>query len=728
MNTQTRPQLNTQHGQAIPLVGMDIKAKIEGLLTSICVEQTYHNTESINIEAVYTFPLPMDAVLTSLQVKIADRVLTAKILEKTQAEARYEEAITDGHTVVMLQKLESGLYSMNVGNLQADEKISVQMQYSFVQRWQGNQLRLMIPTTIAERYGADPFAPHQMPESSIFVEHKYQLQLQICGALAKAKITSPSHRLVTQTQKDSLWINLQDKSALMDKDFVLMIESDVDHNQGVLGRDLTGYCALASFHPQFALDLPAESKNFKILVDCSGSMGGVSIEQARLALEKIVSSMTAGDFFNVILFGSSHETLFNTMVPATKTNISHALQKITRIDANLGGTEIGSALQATYLLKAESKQADEVLLITDGEVWNTDSIIQDAIKSGHRIFTVGVGSAVSESFVRGLAEQTGGACELVSPNEDMAEKILRHFTRMRTPTATSVKVQWPNTPKRQLDLGAVYSGDTVNVWAWFDKQPEGDVNLQLEMANGQLIAQSLQLHSIASNPDEVLNPLSRLAAAKRIDSLKEKNEIVQLACDYQLMSQHTNYLMVDEQGDRAEDLPELRKVPHMLAEGWVGSVSLAAAPVCASVDMEKSAPRAKKSSSGFLRKEISFESLSDARDTTDWMSAKSLSVEDYADQLINKISRADLDALTIKDLGSFDLHESVIDSLIELQQQGFDSHQLAIAYLYYFVESLDAANLHKRPLRNLIKRFKQLSIVEDLKMAVKNIVGVVEKV
>lgn len=726
MNTQTRPQLNTQNGQAIPLVGMDIKAKIEGLLTSICVEQTYHNTESINIEAVYTFPLPMDAVLTSLQVKIADRVLTAKILEKTQAEARYEEAITDGHTVVMLQKLESGLYSMNVGNLQADEKISVQMQYSFVQRWQGNQLRLMIPTTIAERYGADPFAPHQMPESSIFVEHQYQLQLQICGALAKAKITSPSHRLVTQTQNDSLWINLQDKVALMDKDFVLMIESDVDHNQGVLGRDLTGYCALASFHPQFSLDLPTESKNFKILVDCSGSMGGVSIEQARLALEKIVSSMAAGDFFNIILFGSSHETLFNTMVPATKTNISHALQKITSIDANLGGTEIGSALQATYLLKAESKQADEVLLITDGEVWNTDSIIQEAIKSGHRIFTVGVGSAVSESFVRGLAEQTGGACELVSPNEDMAEKILRHFSRMRTPTATSVKVQWPITPKSQLELGAVYSGDTVNVWAWFDKQPEGEVNLQLEMANGQLIVQSLQLHSIASNPDEVLNSLSRLAAAKRIESMKDKNEIVQLACDYQLMSQHTNYLMVDEQGDRAEDLPELRKVPHMLAEGWVGSVP-AAAPLCASVDMARSASRAKKSMPAFLRKESSFDYLMDVNEITDDLSAMPLSVENYSDQLIDKISRADLNRIGLDDLESFNLYEGVVDSLVELQQRGFDSHQLAIAYLYYFVESLDASNLHKRPLRNLIKRFKQLSIVEDLKLAVRNIVGVVEK-
>lgn len=55
--------------------------------------------------------------------------------------------------------------------------------------------------------------------------------------------------------------------------------------------------------------------------------------------------------------------------------------------------------------------------MTDGEVSDWETVVDDAKKSGHRIFTVGVGSAVSEAFVRDLAAGTGGECELVSPRD-----------------------------------------------------------------------------------------------------------------------------------------------------------------------------------------------------------------------------------------------------------------------------------------------------------------------
>ena len=73
------------------------------------------------------------------------------------------------------------------------------------------------------------------------------------------------------------------------------------------------------------------------------------------------------------------------------------------------------------------------MLITDGEVWDWEKVTAMAAKSGYRFFTVGVGSSVSEAFVRTLADVTGGACELVSPHEDMAEKIVRHLSESTFP-------------------------------------------------------------------------------------------------------------------------------------------------------------------------------------------------------------------------------------------------------------------------------------------------------
>ena len=50
------------------------------------MSQTYRNDEQVNIEAVYTFPLPLDAVLLDLQVEIGGRILKGVVVEKKAAE------------------------------------------------------------------------------------------------------------------------------------------------------------------------------------------------------------------------------------------------------------------------------------------------------------------------------------------------------------------------------------------------------------------------------------------------------------------------------------------------------------------------------------------------------------------------------------------------------------------------------------------------------------------
>jgi Ca-activated chloride channel homolog len=103
----------------------------------------------------------------------------------------------------------------------------------------------------------------------------------------------------------------------------------------------------------------------------------------------------------------------------------------------MGGTEIAGALQAAYAAVQGTESAD-IFLVTDGEVAGWKYVVGQAKQSGHHIFTVGVGSAVSEAFVRGLATETGGECELVSPREGMADRVIRHFERMRAPRAKRV--------------------------------------------------------------------------------------------------------------------------------------------------------------------------------------------------------------------------------------------------------------------------------------------------
>ncbi|MBR4736192.1 MAG: VWA domain-containing protein, partial [Rhodocyclaceae bacterium] len=95
-------------GERIALCDVAVSAVLQDLLAEVTVSQTYRNDEATNIEAVYTFPLPLDAVLLDLTVEIGARHLKGTVVEKRQAEERYEDALQAGDAAVMLEEAEPG--------------------------------------------------------------------------------------------------------------------------------------------------------------------------------------------------------------------------------------------------------------------------------------------------------------------------------------------------------------------------------------------------------------------------------------------------------------------------------------------------------------------------------------------------------------------------------------------------------------------------------------------
>jgi Ca-activated chloride channel family protein len=242
------------------------------------------------------------------------------------------------------------------------------------------------------------------------------------------------------------------------------------------------------------------------------------------------------------------------------------------MDADLGGTEMPAALRQAFALGGSESAAD-VLLITDGEIWNAEGLVAEARAARQRVFVVGIGSAPAEGVLKRLAEASGGACEFVAPNEDAEGAILRMFARLRAPRVERAEIAWPVTPEWTTPMpGGLFGGETIHAFAGFAAAPSGDVALKL-IARGD--AQSLT--ASAPLPATVVEDrtLARVAAARRIVTASEAEQL-KLALDYGLLTAHTNLLVVHEraESERAQDLPELAKVAQMHAAGWhgVGSV------------------------------------------------------------------------------------------------------------------------------------------------------------
>ena len=149
--------LESTRGEAIVLEQVGIDASVDDLMTVVTVQQRYRNPGATHVEAVYTFPLPLDGVLLAFSVSLGERNLVGTVLGKSDAEQRYEDAVTDGDAAVLLEQAQPGLYTANVGNLAPGEVATVRFRFGLLLCWNGDRVRLLVPTTIAPRYG-DPSA------------------------------------------------------------------------------------------------------------------------------------------------------------------------------------------------------------------------------------------------------------------------------------------------------------------------------------------------------------------------------------------------------------------------------------------------------------------------------------------------------------------------------------------------------------------------------------------
>lgn len=704
--------METSTGKQVPLIATHIDVNMHDLLSSVTMKQTYQNIEHQNIEAVYTFPLPLDAVLLDVGITLNGRTLNGCIVEKKEAEAKYEKAITDGDTTIMLEKLESGLYTMNIGHLQPNESVAISLNYSKLHRWQGKQLRFYLPTTVAPKYGSPQLEAHQIPLVKSNIEHAFSFRLNVTGILTHAHFSSPSHAIIIQAKAEKLLVALSDETSLMNQDMIINIHSEEDNiASAVYDKDGENYVSLISFQPKIEPTSSSLPSANTIIIDCSGSMKGDSIAQAKKGLLKILESLMPHDLFNIIIFGSGHSSLFRNMINVNKLTIERARMFIHHIQADMGGTEIGDALSAAYEMHSDNEIPHNILLITDGEVWDTEPLIQKAQESGNRIFTVGVGSSVSEPFLEDIARVTGGACELISPNEEMAEHMYRHYKRMHSGRSNSVKSQWSidNFEKIPKQMKSVFDGDTVHMFFRSVSQPTGEVSIQIDLDNGKLWACDIPLIPMPDNQEGDLTVLSRMAANTKLPLL-DADAAKELALKYQLMSTWTNFLVIDERpaSEQASDLPELRQIPHMLAVGWGGNNRSIGEIPSIGHDLELSMP-------SWIRKDTSDDIHTHSPDPhPELLPYELLTI------LENTIQTGNLDELTTSILDSIGVPNKIIQQLLILIRS-YDSDAVMIGFIQELSHQVEGLSRHSKRIIN--KKSKSLRIDSGLSLEIKSSFG-----
>lgn len=594
--------MESDTGDAVSLKSVHIDASVSGLLLNVTTQQHYKNTTRKNLEVVYTFPLPAHAVILGVDLTIGEKTLSGVVLEKSEAEEDYEEAIAQGDLPVMVERSGPGLYTANLGNLKRGEEVAITVRWAQLLNVRDDSVRIAIPTVIGKRYGEahaqGGLAPHQTDEVDMLAEYPLSFTLAIEGELSLAKISCASHQAQISSASgpngDCKIVSIS-SDAYLDRDVIVNLEQLGRREFFYSEANSDGtFTALASFYPQ----LPNQNSPLalKILVDCSGSMQGDSIEQAREAVHQVLQQLKDTDYVSYSRFGTEITHNFcethsysdkeghppEVMIPANERKLANIGRLIRSTKASMGGTEMRRALLSTLNdvnlthFESSDKFVQCVLLITDGNIWDLEGVMKAASGSGQRIFAIGVGSSPVEGLLRELTEKTGGTCEFVTPNEPMAPVALRMVQSMRSALTGTLSVNWPEDALWTSHLPqSIFGKDTIHSFATLTQPATKVPNLAIDTGEELIRTHERALPNAAvpgaSNSCATHSTLARIAAHGRM-LLEDETAARKTALQYGLISAQTNLLLVyvREAADKTKELPTLEQIKQMAAAGHSG--------------------------------------------------------------------------------------------------------------------------------------------------------------
>ncbi|HUL82182.1 MAG TPA: VIT domain-containing protein, partial [Gammaproteobacteria bacterium] len=377
----------------------DIRVSIAGVVARVAVVQRFANDGGGFAEAVYVLPLPDDAAVDRLTMRIGDRVIEGEIREREQAEHVYSAARAAGQRASLVRQNTPNLFTTAVANIGPGESIEITIEYLQTARYDNGEFSLRVPMTYTQRYGVDTTAdppgfdalagaPLTRGANSLFAipatattgdpdahAAASPLEASIHVALAPGvplvDVATRGHDSRVAVGRDVYSLETVTPRVPMDHDLIVAWRPVVGPQPTVaaLAETVgdTTYALLMLLPPQSTHGWRGEPRELICVVDTSGSMAGQSIEQAKAALTDALDRLSPADRFNVIQFNSWTSQLFPDSVPATADARAKALKWVSSLAAN-GGTEMEPALRAALEHPAPPGYLRQVMFMTDGAV------------------------------------------------------------------------------------------------------------------------------------------------------------------------------------------------------------------------------------------------------------------------------------------------------------------------------------------------------------------------
>lgn len=594
--------------ESIPLLHTDAVIDVRGLVASATVTQQYANSSSEPIEAVYVFPLPHDAAVYDMEIRIGNRVIRSVVREREEAKRVYTQAKSEGKRAALLEQERPNIFTASVANIMPGDRIDVRMRYVQPLRWEAGKMRLVFPMVVGPRYIPGTQAVgHQgtgwavdtdaVPDASRITPpvrnpdnrsgHDISVAVDLDPGFESTLVQSISHQVnVRRLDHGRQRVELATGATIPNKDFVLEVQS-TESKQPKAALFLSPAADSGESQFLFAAFPPSAPPKQRMpvemlyMIDVSGSMEGTSIEQARGALLQALDTLMPTDRFGILAFSSGYGEFAAEPLPATADNLAAARRYVQHLQAG-GGTEMLPALLHLMRKPQIPGYLRHIILLTDGDLGNEEEIFA-ALRSNlgnARLYTVAIGSEPNLFLATKMAQFGRGTFTHIADNNEIRSQMKHLFESIESPVLTDVKLSFEGVDVADIypeHLPDLFAAQPLLIYGHITRGRTGKVHLTARAGNDPYEA------TIAFDAGKAtFHPgITTLWARQRVEDLMDRwgqaddrgqaeirTRVIAHAIQYHLVTRFTSLVAVEEIVVNPSGQSNTSAVPTELPAGW----------------------------------------------------------------------------------------------------------------------------------------------------------------
>jgi len=562
-----------------------VKVVIEDGYAITNVEQVFHNPNSTDLEAKYSFPIPEKAAVGEFTYWIDGKAVTGEVLEKKQAKQIYEEEKQAGRETAITEQDSFKSFDISVYPVRAQQDVRTRLTYIQPAHVDTSIGRYVYPL---EEGGVDEEKLSFWTYNEA-VKEKFSFDLLFRSSYPIDQLRLPKHpgAMITQISEkewsvlitndaqathNSLEEEAENTSVTVQPTVVRELNQDIvvywRHAQGLPGSvDLITHKPADSSMGTFMMTVTpgddlakiTEGRDWIFVLDYSGSMKG-KYQSLIEGVQRGLKQLNVNDRFRIILFNNNARELTQGYLHATPENVTQAIYDMEQSHPT-GGTNLYDGL-ALGMRTLDADRSSAIILITDGvaNVGYTEkkSFLKLLEKKDVRLFSFVMGNSANRPLLEGMAKVSNGYSMNVSNSDDIVGRLMEATSKLTHEAFHDVEIEFSGVKVRNLTperIGSLYRGQQLTVLGHYWGDGEAEVSIK-----GKISGESKTYSTTFDFPEqsELYPEIERLWAYAKIEDMQNQMDyfgkdadiqqaITDLAIEKSLVTDYTSMVVLREE-------------------------------------------------------------------------------------------------------------------------------------------------------------------------------------